>query len=58
MALFWDRANWQSLCKQCHDSAKQAAERSGIIRGCDLSGIPLDNNHSWKAGGAEKLKTI
>lgn len=28
-ALFWDRANWQPLCKQCHSSDKQRAERSG-----------------------------
>lgn len=27
-ALFWDRSNWQPLCKQCHDR-KTAAEGSG-----------------------------
>ena len=27
-ALFWDTGNWQSLCKRCHDSAKQAEERA------------------------------
>ncbi|QIE89467.1 HNH endonuclease [Pseudomonas nitroreducens] len=30
--LFWDRENWQSLCKPCHDSDKQreeAAARAG-----------------------------
>lgn len=27
--LFWDRDNWQSLCKLCHDSVKQAEEASG-----------------------------
>lgn len=26
-SLFWDTANWQSLCKPCHDSIKQAEER-------------------------------
>lgn len=26
MALFWDRTNWQTLCKPCHDSIKQAEE--------------------------------
>ena len=25
--LFWDRDNWQSLCKRCHDSDKQKEER-------------------------------
>lgn len=27
--LFWDRNNWQPLCKQCHDKDKQALERTG-----------------------------
>ncbi len=27
-ALFWDRANLQCLCKACHDSLKQRAERN------------------------------
>jgi len=26
--LFWDRSNWQSLCKPCHDEVKQAEERA------------------------------
>ncbi|MBX7275475.1 HNH endonuclease [Pseudomonas sp. ERGC3:05] len=26
MAVFWDRDNWQTLCKPCHDSVKQAEE--------------------------------
>lgn len=26
MTLFWDQSNWQSLCKPCHDSVKQAEE--------------------------------
>ncbi len=25
--LFWDKGNWQSLCTNCHSSAKQAEER-------------------------------
>lgn len=24
--LFWDKSNWQPLCKHCHDSVKQRAE--------------------------------
>lgn len=27
--LFWDRSNWQSLCKPCHD-AKTAREDGGF----------------------------
>lgn len=30
-ALFWDRANWQPLCKPCHD-AKTAREDGGFGR--------------------------
>jgi 5-methylcytosine-specific restriction enzyme A len=30
-ALFWDRTNWQSLCKPCHD-AKTAREDGGFGR--------------------------
>ncbi len=26
--LFWHRANWQPLCKPCHDSVKQRFERN------------------------------
>lgn len=37
-----------SLCKTCHDSAKQAAEKRGVEAiGCDASGLPLDKNHVW-----------
>lgn len=25
--LFWDRSNWQPLCKPCHDRHKQREER-------------------------------
>lgn len=31
-ALFWDRANLQCLCKQCHDRHKQSLERGGVGR--------------------------
>lgn len=26
--LFWHRANWQPLCKPCHDRHKQRQERN------------------------------
>lgn len=44
--LFWDRSNWQSLCKTCHDSTKQRMEKGGRL-GCAESGLPLDPNHHW-----------
>lgn len=28
--LFWNQANWQPLCKTCHDSVKQAEETAGL----------------------------
>lgn len=47
MVLFWDRNNWQSLCKQCHDAHKQRLEKSGAVVGCSLTGVPTDPNHHW-----------
>lgn len=45
--LFFDPANLQSLCKTCHDSAKQKLERTGVLPGCGLDGVPLDRAHHW-----------
>ena len=45
--LFFDGENLQSLCKTCHDGAKQQMEKSGTLRGCGLDGLPLDANHHW-----------
>lgn len=45
--LFWDADNLQSLCKPCHDGAKQAQEKNGFLRGSDLEGLPLDAKHPW-----------
>lgn len=39
--LFWDAANFQSLCKHHHDAVKQAIDRSGRARGYDAAGLPL-----------------
>lgn len=47
MALFWDSENWQALCKPCHDSAKQAEERTGYSAEVGLDGLPVDPNHPW-----------
>lgn len=49
-ALFFDAGNLQSLCKPCHDGAKQQLEKSGTLRGCDVDGVPLDAGHHWNAG--------
>lgn len=52
LALFWDRDNWQSLAKKCHDSWKQRLEKSGTVAGANADGIPLDPNHHWRRAGA------
>lgn len=49
--LFWDRDNWQSLCKPCHDSMKQRLEKSGRLVGCAADGRPLDPRHHWNRQG-------
>lgn len=47
-SLFFDADNLQSLCKTCHDSAKQKAEKRGVTEiGSDTSGSPLDPVHHW-----------
>ena len=43
---FWT-GKLQSLCKSCHDGAKQAEESGGYMRGADESGMPLDPKHPW-----------
>lgn len=44
---FWDVSNWQSLCKPHHDSAAKVKDNTGVMRGCDESGWPIDPNHHW-----------
>ncbi len=43
--LFWDQTNWQSLCKSCHDGAKQSEEKKGYSTAVDENGWPIDDNH-------------
>lgn len=50
MKLFWDRTNWQSLCKHCHDAHKQRFEKSGVVLGCTAAGDPIDPKHPWNQG--------
>lgn len=45
--LFWDKKNWQPLCKQHHDSTKQRMEKRDVVIGCDVNGMPLDPNSHW-----------
>lgn len=41
--LFSDPSNLQTLCKTCHNGAKQRIEKSGEF-GCDINGIV----EAWK----------
>jgi len=44
---FWEKSNWQALCKHCHDSHKQRLETSGRSVGARLDGSPTDPRHHW-----------
>ena len=44
----------QSLCSQHHNSVKQSQDRSGIRRGFNEEGMPLDPSHPWYASEARK----
>lgn len=46
-ALFWDRSNWQPLCKPCHDGAKQRLEQGRGLIGSTVDGMPVDPGHHW-----------
>jgi 5-methylcytosine-specific restriction endonuclease McrA len=46
-ALFFNALNLQSLCKTCHDSAKQRYEKSGSLKGGNQAGMPFDAQHHW-----------
>jgi 5-methylcytosine-specific restriction endonuclease McrA len=51
--LFWDRDNWQTMHKGCHDGPKRYEEHRGRVRGCNEDGTPLDASHHWRGGGEE-----
>lgn len=40
--LFWDRTNWQPLCKRCHDSIKRREETGTDLQPIGLDGWPVD----------------
>lgn len=49
--LFFKEANWQALCKTCHDSVKQAEEHGRLVLGAGTDGEPLDPRHPWNLPG-------
>lgn len=44
--LFW-HGELQSLCAACHSRHKQRQEKSGVLKGNNADGFPLDINHHW-----------
>jgi len=42
-----DPANWQGLCRECHDTKTRADRGWGAARGCDVDGLPIDPTHPW-----------
>jgi 5-methylcytosine-specific restriction endonuclease McrA len=47
---FWS-GPFQSLCSTCHN-IKRVQENTGVLPGCDIHGLPLDEGHFWnKKGG-------
>lgn len=53
--LFWKESNWQSLCKTCHDGAKQSEEKNGHSVAVGLDGWPLDPAHPVNSKIRHKL---
>lgn len=45
--LFFDMENLESVCKCCHDTIMQMAEKHGYSQACDVNGHPTDPNHPW-----------
>jgi 5-methylcytosine-specific restriction endonuclease McrA len=40
--LFWDKSNWQPLCKPHHDSTKQMQDHGRIVRVTGADGWPVE----------------
>lgn len=47
--LFWDRSNWQALCKGCHDEKTLGEQGKSQYKmpGCTTGGYPTDPRHPW-----------
>ena len=49
--LFFNLENTQTLCKGCHDSAKQSEEIHGHSKKIGSDGWPVDEQHPFNKGG-------
>jgi 5-methylcytosine-specific restriction protein A len=47
LKLFWDRNNWQALCKLCHDKHKQRQERLDEMAAEMCSADGYNPNSDW-----------
>lgn len=56
-ALFWDEANWEAVCKSCHDGPIQSQERAGRVYSSDVGadGWPIDAGHPVNRGLPKSL---
>ena len=53
--LFWcPDEGLQSICKKCHDRAKQAIEKRGYSDQIGADGFPVDRRHPWYAGDLKR----
>lgn len=43
--IFWNEANWQSLCATHHSATKQAEEYRGYSTEVGKDGWPIDHRH-------------
>lgn len=43
--LFWAQWNWQPLCKDHHDAAKQREDHRGYSGAAGVDGWPVDARH-------------
>jgi 5-methylcytosine-specific restriction enzyme A len=53
---FW-HGELQSLCKLCHDKAKQAEEHRGYLPDVGLDGYPVDPRHPFNTGAGASIAT-
>ncbi|GEP09272.1 hypothetical protein MGN01_11170 [Methylobacterium gnaphalii] len=51
--LFWDRTNWEALCKPCHDGPAQREEQRGYFERLGLDGLPNDPRHPFNRPDAD-----
>lgn len=54
--IFWDKSNWQPLCKQHHDGDKAVIEARGYSDRIGVDGWPVDPVHPSNGGTSNHQK--